>query len=135
MGYPPDAKELAQLLAWLQDLDQGWLTVLRAQVWDTDAKKGVDVVLPDDMDVGSLKSTAVSQTERARLRSLLIGGTSNMEEWLTGLDTGGEDYELFLEQLGLLQGFDVLFSGTLSEMGYLHGSVPLEGPEGMEGTC
>lgn len=135
MGYPPDTKTLPQLLAWLQDLDKGWLAVLRTQAWDTEGHEGIDVVISSDEDVASLKSTPVSQTERTRLRSLLIGGTSNMEEWLTGLDTGGEDYEVSLERLGLQQGFDDLFASTLSEMGFLHGSVALEGPEGMEGTC
>lgn len=135
VGYLPDTKTLPQLLAWLQDLDEGWLAILRAQTWHTEAHEGVDIVLPDDVAVASLKSTPVSQTERTRLRSLLIAGTSNMEEWFTGLDTGEEEFEVTLERLGLQQGFDDLFSGTLSEMGFLHGSMELEGPEGMEGTC
>ncbi|TCD66418.1 hypothetical protein EIP91_001409 [Steccherinum ochraceum] len=136
-GYKPDTETLAELLAWLNDLDNAWLAVLRAQVWDVDAREGVDLILSDlDIDQAqTLHSAPPTQTERTRLRSLLIGGTAKMEEWLCGLDTTGQDadYETVLENLGLQQGFDDLFSGTLTEMGSLGAAV--NGPEGMEGTC
>lgn len=140
-GYKPDTDTLPELLDWLNDLDNAWLAVLRSQVWDTEAKEGVDLIL--DVNTGqeepttppNLKSTPPTQTERTRLRSLLIGGTAKMEEWLVGLDASGQDadYETVLESLGLQQGFDDLFSRTLAEMGSLGAAV--NRPEGMEGTC
>ncbi|KAH8100304.1 hypothetical protein BXZ70DRAFT_938953 [Cristinia sonorae] len=170
-GYKPGALSdanhgvLQDLLRWLEDLDNAWLTVLRSQVWDVDRREGVDLVLEvqadADADEGStgelsvngkrLKSTPPTQTERTRLRSLLIGGTAKMEEWMAELSVAGqrqqqgatssdpgdgsrtEDLESALERMGLQQGFDDLFSGTLAEMGSLSAAVNV--PEGMEGTC
>jgi len=53
-----------------------------------------------------------------------------MEEWLEGLSTEG--YGDALERLGLQQGFDDLFSRTLSEMGGLGEAA--NNPNGMVGT-
>ena len=63
----------------------------------------------------------MSQTDRARLRSIFVTGTSNLEEWLEkGLVVeGADDLESALEKLGLQQAFDELFERTLGEMGYL----------------
>lgn len=131
-GYKPDTQTLPQLLDWLDDLDRGWLAVLRSQSWDPEAHAGVDIILHDQAS-NTVSSSPMSQTERTRLRSLLISGTARMEEWLVELDTAGQDYDLVLETLGLQQGFDDLFSGTLAEMGSLNGAMNV--PEGMEGTC
>ena len=147
-GYKPEAEVLPQLLEWLEDLDKAWLAVLRSQLWDTEAKEGVDLIITQD-EAGAqgldsfariMRSTPISQTERARLRSLLIGGTARMEEWLVDLvpievatTFNRGNLEDALERLGLQQGFDDLFSGTLAEMGSLGGSV--NNPQGMEGTC
>ena len=127
-GYVPEMATLPLLLAWLADLDRGWLAVLRAQAWDADACIGVDTELPE-----GARASPVSQTERTRLRSLLLGGTDALEEWLERLDTQGEPFEVALERVGLEQAFDELFAGTLAEMGALAGSDP----QGMtlEGTC
>ena len=133
-GYHPDVQTLRQLLDWLGDLDRGWLAVLRSQSWDTQSRVGVDLELPqDDLTTLAIRSTPVSQTERTRLRSLLISGTARMEEWMTELDTAGHGYEEVLQTVGLQQGFDDLFSETLMEMGSLTGASNM--PEGMEGTC
>jgi len=135
-GYPPEMKELQSLLDFLDDLDEAWLAVLKSQVWEPATGEGVDLIIPvDQIKPGEppIKSSPVSQTERTRLRSLLITGTAGLEEWLTGLDTNGEDYQLVLQKAGLLQGFDDLFSGTLSEMGAYYSSE--NDVAGMEGTC
>ncbi|KAF9239146.1 hypothetical protein BU15DRAFT_47046 [Melanogaster broomeanus] len=134
-GYPPDIDDLQQLLDFFDDLDQAWVTVLKSQVWDPSSGAGVDLVVPVEMiDPGRpIRSTPVSQTERTRLRSLLVTGTAGLEEWLSGLGTAGEDYQLALERAGLMQGFDDLFTATLAEMGSL--SEPLIDPAGMKGTC
>ncbi|KAF8835778.1 Nucleotidylyl transferase [Paxillus ammoniavirescens] len=134
-GYPPDIYDLQKLLDFLDDLDQAWVTVLKSQVWDPSSGAGVDIVVPVEMiEPGKpIRSTPVSQTERTRLRSLLVTGTEGLEEWLSGLGTPGEDYQLALARAGLMQGFDDLFAVTLAEMGDF--SEPLIGPAGMKGTC
>lgn len=135
-GYPPEMNELQPLLDFLDDLDQAWLAVLRSQVWDPSAGEGVDLIAPvNQFEPGEppIKSSPVSQTERTRLRSLLVTGTAGLEEWLTGLNTDEDDYELALQSAGLLQGFNDLFLGTLSEMGTYDGSV--NDVASMEGTC
>ena len=138
-GYRPTAAALPQLLSWLNDLDHGWLAVLRSQAWDPDAREGSDV--PQQInDAQSLTDAAtnptsspMTQTERTRLRSLLISGTGRLEEWLVELDTGGQDYTAVLETMGLQHGFDDLFTGTLAEMGSLNGIMNVA--EGMTETC
>ncbi|KZT11159.1 uncharacterized protein LAESUDRAFT_710756 [Laetiporus sulphureus 93-53] len=130
-GYQPDTQTLPQLLAWLDDLDKGWLAALRAQAWDPEQKAGVDV--PTPVDEHSLSAMPVSQTDRTRLRSIIVGGTSRMEEWLQELDTEEGDFETTLESLGLQRAFDDMFIRTLTEMGSLNGSM--NDPRGMEGTC
>ncbi|CAL1703304.1 unnamed protein product [Somion occarium] len=133
-GYKPDVQILSQLLDWLNDLDRGWLAVLRSQTWDPEEGTGRDIIVDTSEDGQStVRSTPMSQTERTRLRSLLISGTAKLEEWLEKLDTSGETYDILLERLGLQQGFDDLFSNTLAEMGALGGSINV--PEGMDGTC
>lgn len=107
--------------------------MLRAQAWDADARAGVGVPQPPDGDEASPPRSPLSQTERTRLRSLLIACTGRLEEWLVGLDTAGQDYTEVLETMGLQQDFDDLFTGTLSEMGSLNGVMNV--PAGMEGTC
>ncbi|KAI0373143.1 hypothetical protein BV20DRAFT_938258 [Pilatotrama ljubarskyi] len=129
-GYTPDTETLPLLLAWLNDLDQAWLAIIRGQAWDPEECTGVQVELPPDAKVSRM-----SQTERTRLRSLLISGTDSLEEWLEGLDTRGEaSVEITLQRLGLEQSFNELFSGTLAEIGSLVGSE-VNDPRGMIGTC
>ncbi|KAF7791055.1 hypothetical protein EIP86_002015 [Pleurotus ostreatoroseus] len=135
-GYKPDVQTLPQLLDWFNDLDNAWLAVLRFQAWDTDTREGKDVVIDSSEEDGpSFTSSPISQTERTRLRSLLVTGTASMEEWLVALEPNQpeEDYTSVLEKFGLQQGFDDLFTGVLAEMGSLDGSM--NRPEGMEGTC
>jgi hypothetical protein len=129
-GYTATQSDLPQLLAWLDELDAGWLAVLRGEAWDPSVNSGVPVeVMP-----GQTKQK-VSQTERARLRSALIGGTDRLEDWLEGVDTTGDSFVLALERMGLKNGFNDLFGKTLAEMGSLAGSAVISDPNGMVGTC
>ncbi|KAH7928160.1 hypothetical protein BV22DRAFT_1110632 [Leucogyrophana mollusca] len=124
-GYPPHIKDLPQLLEFFDDLDQAWLAVLKSQIWDPESGEGVDLVVPiDAIDAGkpTMTSSPMNQTERTRLRSLLVTGTASLEEWLTGLDVAGEDYQLALERTGMQQ-----------KMGSFEGVI--NDPAGMEGTC
>ncbi|KAI6151282.1 hypothetical protein BKA82DRAFT_140500 [Pisolithus tinctorius] len=123
-GYPPDMADFRQLLDFMDDLDQAWVAVLRSQIWDPTKGEGVDLIVPVDlMQFGNttIQSTPVSQTERTRLRSLLLTGTAGLEEWLAGSAPNGEDYELQLEREGLFQEFNDLFANTLAEMGNFAG--------------
>lgn len=132
-GYPPELDVLSDLLGFLDDLDQAWVTVLQSQIWDPRTGEPKDLEVPADNVVADpkLKSTPMNQTERTRLRSLLVSGTTALEEWLGRLETEGtEEYQGALERLGLQQGFDDLFARTLDEMGALGGSVLM--PEPME---
>ncbi|KAG6330034.1 hypothetical protein ID866_9054 [Astraeus odoratus] len=124
-GYPPSTNDLQQLLDFLDDLDQAWVAVLRSQAWDPVSGEGVDLIVPVEHILPGttpIVSSSVSQTERTRLRSLLVTGTAGLEEWLTGSDMGREDGELILERAGLLQEFNDLFSSTLAELGSLSGT-------------
>lgn len=169
------AETLRALLNWLDELDRGWCAALKAQAWDSAACEGVDIeveVIPPfcgrDTDSGiemgvdkdysptMLSSgSPVSQTDRTRLRSLLLSGSAALEEWLEGIkpstsstrfpdpiieldtydddeiDAGadGPDLKNALEHLGLQQAFDDLFSRTLSTMGELGGEVLSAGNE------
>ncbi|KAI6037065.1 hypothetical protein BKA83DRAFT_4020684, partial [Pisolithus microcarpus] len=83
------------LLDFMDDLDQAWVAVLRSQVSVLDKGEGVDMIIPADLmqSVTSIQFAPVSQTERTRLRSLLLTGTSGLEEWPAGSTPQGEDYE------------------------------------------
>ncbi|KAJ7290150.1 hypothetical protein C8J57DRAFT_1275262 [Mycena rebaudengoi] len=152
-GYPADTENVPILLDWLDDLDQAWLSVLQAQVWDPEDGPA-DLVIDAEAAAAGIKSSAVTQTERTRLRSLLIGGSATLEEWLSGdaaptrqstiieedeeadEEAGGgsiKDVEGMLERLGVQDGFDELFWRTLQELGGLGGVVlpPSMNPEDM----
>lgn len=77
----------------------------------------------DDASAG-FKSSPVSQTERTRLRSLLVSSSASLEEWLDNRrDLGDEDVESMLQRLGLQAEFDGLFSRTLDYLGGLSGVI------------
>lgn len=130
-GYPLDVAILPDLLGFLDDLDQAWLTVLESQIWDPNSKSSSDLIVPAD-DVTNIRSTPMNPTERTRLRSLLISGTAKLEEWLAGMDLGEEGQDM-LEQMGLQQSFDDLFSNTLGELGGF--SEGVNNSTSLEKTC
>ena len=115
-GYTPDKDSLPVLLDWLQDLDQGWAAVLRSQGWDSQARSGISVRLPDGAHSGSL-----SQTERTRLKSMLVAGTEMLEEWMDLLRAQSGDGETSGIEATQAGRFEDLFSSTLTEMGFLSG--------------
>ncbi|KAJ7348851.1 hypothetical protein DFH08DRAFT_697666 [Mycena albidolilacea] len=137
-GYSADGASIQLLLDWLDDLDQAWLMVLQAQVWDPE-NGPADLVMDAEAAATGTRSSPVTQTERTRLRSLLIGGSATLEEWLTVTrptpgtileedededDVGSlNDVENMLEELGVQDGFDELFWRTLQELG-LGGVLP-----------
>ncbi|KAI9455720.1 hypothetical protein BJY52DRAFT_1224580, partial [Lactarius psammicola] len=76
-GYPPDSTDLVTLLKWLDLLDHGWLSVLCMQAWDPVRGEGVD--LPQHL---LEKTPPATQTDRTRVHSLLVTGTSTLEDWM-----------------------------------------------------
>jgi len=122
-GYPPTSETLPEALDWFDDLDQAWLAVLQAQVWDPATGVGVDLYIdPADASAG-MKTSPVSQTERTRLRSLLVGSSAALEEWLEIRKEleGDEDVEMMLQRYGMQAEFDDIFSRTLDYLGGLGG--------------
>ncbi|KIK19512.1 hypothetical protein PISMIDRAFT_107382, partial [Pisolithus microcarpus 441] len=99
-----------------------------------DKGEGVDLIIPIDlMQSGTtIQSAPVSQTEKTRLRSLLLTGTAGFEEWLAGSTPDGEDYKSKLERNDLLQEFNDLFANTLAEIGNF--AKPPDDPAVMEDT-
>ncbi|KAJ6500776.1 hypothetical protein C8R45DRAFT_80699 [Mycena sanguinolenta] len=130
-GYSADSSNIEILLDWLDDLDQAWLMVLHAQVWDPE-NGPTDLVIDAEAAATGTRSSPVTQTERTRLRSLLIGGSATLEEWLaaarppqeTILEEDEEedigplnDVQDMLGALGVQDGFDELFHRTLQALG------------------
>ncbi|KAG7086396.1 hypothetical protein E1B28_002351 [Marasmius oreades] len=116
-GYTPTLEEVPELADWLDDLDQAWVVVLRLQVWDPCAGAGVVVDLPADSD---LKTSPMSQTEKTRLKSLLIGGMEMLEEQMEALsvDSNGQvEGVQHAETLTASEAFNDLFSRTSEELG------------------
>lgn len=131
---------LRNLIDFLDDLDQAWLAVLQGQMWDPDSGEGLDLMLPSDRisepnqfhenvpesAIRQPKSSPPTQTDLARLRSLLFSGESSLEEWLGGQRKNGvpeDDVSVMLAGMGLLDQFDSLFVRTLDYLGAFSGSV------------
>ncbi|KZT74076.1 hypothetical protein DAEQUDRAFT_702285 [Daedalea quercina L-15889] len=140
-GYRPDIDTLPQLLQWLDELDRGWLAVLRGQAWNPASHSGIDIGVPSqtagngsDAAGRGRPRPSTSQTDRTRLRSILIDGTNQMEEWLADIDSVDENYQAALETMDMQRGFNDLFAQTLGEMGSLDGSMPIDSQR-MVGTC
>ena len=122
-GYPADLGILPELIDWLDDLDQAWICVLRSQVWVPPTKGGADLTLDTESDTGVSAGSPMSQTERTRLRSLLVAGEATLEVWLAGVDTEEVDLETTFERLGVQDKLDNIFSRTLQEVGGLGGTI------------
>ena len=100
-GYPCHQEVLPELLDWMDDLDQAWMAVLQSQIWDPEHGEGVDLVVSADEALAGFKSTPTSQTDRARLRSLIIAGLEALGEW---------SQATVPEDLAMQANFDNLFS-------------------------
>jgi hypothetical protein len=127
-GYPPDEQSLPEVLDWLDDLDQAWLAVLQAQVWDP-AEGGVDLMISAADASTGVKSSPPTQTECTRLKSLIVGGEASLEEWLEKgqlHEPGGDELESRLGKLDLQAEFDDLFARTLDFLGSLGGTMIVE---------
>ena len=112
-GYTPDSTDLVPLLKWLDLLDRGWLSVLRLQAWDPVKNEGVDLPL-------ETKIPPPTQTDCTRVHSLLVTGTSALEDWMEGKrgDDEEEDDGLVhdMRRLGVQSAFDELFHRSLTRL-------------------
>lgn len=129
---------------FLDDLDQAWVAVLKGQVWDPRTAEGVDLHIPvEDVEPSDasntnpavlprpFKSSPPSQTDLTRLRSLLLGGESALEDWMGNQREHGdesapdelENVSAMLDHLGLLDDFDSLFSRTFGLLGEFGGET------------
>ncbi|KAF8895762.1 hypothetical protein CPB85DRAFT_1329380 [Mucidula mucida] len=111
-GYAPSVQNVVDLVDWLDDLDQAWLAS-STPGWNPREGTGKDLVVDaDDMElVRRVKSSPVSETEKTRLRSLLLGGMETFEEWL-GLEE--EAFQVFARTMDELGGFSGLRLETAS---------------------
>ncbi|KAJ3966133.1 hypothetical protein EV361DRAFT_596353 [Lentinula raphanica] len=123
-GYPPNSDSLPIAMDWLDDLDQSWAAVLQAQVWNPTEGIGEDLIVDAGDVARGIKSTPMSQTERTRLKSLLLGGVATLEEWLEGKPIGVNRQPAVVEEAGL----NDIFSNTLEQLGDL-GVVEIEPEE------
>lgn len=137
-GYIPAAFD--QILDILGDLDRGWVAVLRSQQWNAEEKIGEGVPSAPTLQLGGplLQRNSISQTDRTRLRSLLSSAMDNFEEWIETVVSRRTSGDLesaaveparsaeLIELMKVQQSFDDLFTGTLAELGELHGSLPLD---------
>lgn len=156
VGYKPRVEDLDGLLEWLRVLDVGWEGVLRGVPWEAAildgsgssgiraggvggdneegrSRRGEERKGPENKSERE-KSKVLTQTEKTRLKSLLITGAARIDEWLEGLspkeDSGIEelgdqevlgegsasDYVDILESRGLRERFERLFERTLREL-------------------
>jgi hypothetical protein len=110
---PPGERRypLVELFELLTDLDYAWSAVLSCQVWDSEAKRGKDVILEmssleDDTKMDESKSEtetgdngvklyAPSVTDCTRLRSMIVSGIDGIEAWLIEADAPDAALETF----------------------------------------
>ncbi|KAF7323349.1 hypothetical protein HMN09_00115800 [Mycena chlorophos] len=142
-GYAPVVGEVEALLDWLDDLDQSWVVVLQGQVWHPDTGAGdLEETVPEGEMMNGTTTTTIStstvtQTDRTRLRGMIIGGSAALEEWveeggLLHVLVGDQDDEGDEDSGGTVQdAFGELFHRTLKELGELEGVlVPVADPDG-----
>jgi hypothetical protein len=111
-GYPCTLNSLEPLHDWLDDLNCAWLAVLKAQIWDPEEKAGVDMIISADAAVTHpIHSSPMSQTERTRLKSLLLTGRASLEDWIQELDLDTP------QGMQIRQAVQDLFRETLEELG------------------
>ena len=110
VGYIPDVADLIPLLQWLDMLDRGWLSVLCRHAWDPMREA---VGLPEEL---LEKSPLPTQTDRTRVHSLLVTGTSALENWMQGKKEEEDNLVYDMRRLGYQSTFDELFHRTLTKL-------------------
>ncbi|KAL1742179.1 hypothetical protein HDZ31DRAFT_84314 [Schizophyllum fasciatum] len=120
-GYSATLDSLPGLLEWLDDLDRAWLVALTGQIWQPDARAGV--APPDTVALDTRK--LITQTDRTRLKSMLISGSAVIEDWVGDVVSQPEldvdDVESLMQRLGIVEGSVRLFPRSLDELERISG--------------
>ncbi|KAL1681055.1 hypothetical protein EV122DRAFT_261509 [Schizophyllum commune] len=120
-GYPAELESLPDLLTWLNELDRAWQVVLAGQIWRPEEHIGVDPPEGSALQTRNL----ITQTDRTRLKSMLISGSAVIEDWVGEIvaqeDVDAEDIESMLQRLGIAEGSVRIFPGTLDELERMSG--------------
>ncbi|KAL1715739.1 hypothetical protein EV715DRAFT_275566 [Schizophyllum commune] len=120
-GYPANLDSLPDLLTWLNELDRAWQVVLAGQIWHPQERVGVDPPEGSAVQTRNL----ITQTDRTRLKSMLISGSAVIEDWVGEIvaqdDVDAEDIESMLQRLGIAEGSVRIFPGTLDELERMSG--------------
>ncbi|KAI5824309.1 hypothetical protein K523DRAFT_315469 [Schizophyllum commune Tattone D] len=120
-GYPAELESLPDLLTWLNELDRAWQVVLAGQIWRPEEHIGVDSPEGSTLQTRNL----ITQTDRTRLKSMLISGSAVIEDWVGEIvaqeDVDAEDIESMLQRLGIAEGSVRIFPGTLDELERMSG--------------
>jgi hypothetical protein len=121
-GYPAEPDDIPQIMDWLDDLDQAWLCVLRSQVWEPPEQGGSEIPADREPSTGA---SSMSQTDRTRLRSLLVAGKAELEDWWA--EMAGDEASIE-ERFGRLQVQErpEIFFETLPELAELEGTGMLQ---------
>ncbi|TRM57775.1 hypothetical protein BD626DRAFT_411391 [Schizophyllum amplum] len=120
-GYPATLNSLPDLLSWLDELDRAWQVVLAGQTWLPQDHTGVDPAGDEPLPTRGL----ITQTDRTRLKSMLISGSAVIEDWVGDIATQPEvdaaDVEGMLQRLGIMERSVRIFPGTLDELERISG--------------
>lgn len=87
---------LEEVFQLLEKLDEGWCAVIRNERWDSTLNHGIlaqpsDSAAAGDRPAGD--STAFSVTDSTRLRSLIVSGKDEFDDWLAE-QGGGRSFEV-----------------------------------------
>ncbi|KAF8610748.1 hypothetical protein BDV93DRAFT_601713 [Ceratobasidium sp. AG-I] len=109
---------LEEVFQLLEKLDEGWCAVIRNERWDSALNHGIfaqssDSAAADDQSAGD-STGAVSVTDSTRLRSLIISGKDEFDDWLAE-QGGGGNFEVSERSIRVM-------SHTLRELG---GDIPV----------
>ncbi|KDN40669.1 hypothetical protein RSAG8_07998, partial [Rhizoctonia solani AG-8 WAC10335] len=104
---------LDQVFQLFEKLDAGWGAVIRNERWGSQERHGT--FEPDESGQPSPNST-FSTTDRIRLRSLIISGKHELDDWLAE-HGGGANFDVYQRSIRVMQ-------HTLEQVGDLPLPVP-----------
>ncbi|CAE6441351.1 unnamed protein product [Rhizoctonia solani] len=100
---------LDQVFQLFEKLDAGWGAVIRNERWDSKEGHGI-------FESDASEPSAFSTTDRIRLRSLIISGKHELDDWLAE-HGGGANFDVYQRSIRVMQ-------HTLEQVGDLPLPVP-----------
>jgi hypothetical protein len=102
---------LEEVFQLLEKLDEGWCAVIRNERWDSALNHGIfaESFTPDDSKPAPDPTGAFSVTDSTRLRSLIISGKDEFDDWLAE-QGGASSFEISERSIRVM-------SRTLREIG------------------